>query len=319
MNFSVLYETIVDMLTRQPLLWYRLLPNPTYPAGILPGLTLAAGPVLYLGTHLVVTKKWLISRAQAVILFGSLAVAFVVGIVVSAKIGGGADLHNMDIFLISVLFLSVLAWKNGGDKAMARPDLQPAAVKITLLLLVLIPAFQQVRAIQPLIKESDQLVRSTLVTLGKDDSRLLPSHLETEQVLAEIQQQVARAQRSGEVLFMDQRQLLTFGYIPDVPLVVEYEKKLLIDLALSGDEAYFAAFYKDISSQRFSLIVSEPLRTRQEQSQQVAGSFVEEDDTWVTWVAEPVLCYYEPIFTNEAVSIQLLVPRQEPLDCPVYP
>ena len=40
---------------------------------------------------------------------------------------------------------------------------------------------------------------------------------------------------SGEVLFMDQRQLLTFGYITDVPLVPDYEKKVMMNEALSGN------------------------------------------------------------------------------------
>jgi hypothetical protein len=319
MNFSPLYNRLVDILTHQPLLWYRLLPNPTYPAGILLGSILATGPVIYISIYLLATKRWPLGKVRTAIIYVMLTVAFGVGIVVSAKIGGGADLHNMDIFLISALFLAVLAWKNGGDQIVSGLDLQPAAVKLTFLLLVLIPAFQQMRAIQPLVQESDQLVRSTLVSLGKDDSRLLPSSAETGQVLAEIQQQVARTQQTGEVLFMDQRQLLTFGDIPKLPLVVEYEKKLLIDLALSGGQSYFATFYRDVSSQRFSLIVSEPLRTRKEQSQQVTGSFGEEDDIWVTWVAEPVLCYYEPIFTDEAVGVQLLIPRQVPLGCSHYP
>ena len=66
----------------------------------------------------------------------------------------------------------------------------------------------------------------------------------------------------GEVLFMDQRQLLAFGNVGDIPLVAEYEKKLVMDKAMSQDDEYFADFYHDISNQRFALIVSEPQRLR---------------------------------------------------------
>jgi hypothetical protein len=35
----------------------------------------------------------------------------VVGLIVSTKIGGGGDLHNMDMFLIASMFSVALAWK----------------------------------------------------------------------------------------------------------------------------------------------------------------------------------------------------------------
>jgi hypothetical protein len=52
----------------------------------------------------------------------------------------------------------------------------------------------------------------------------------------------------GRVLFMDQRQLLTFGYVEDVPLVPEYEKKVLMNAAMGADANYFAPFYADTGS-----------------------------------------------------------------------
>jgi hypothetical protein len=71
---------------------------------------------------------------------------------------------------------------------------------------------------------------------------------------------VQQAKLKGDVLFMDQRQLLTFGYVKDVPLVADYEKKLVMDQAMSGNQAYFDEFYKDLANHRFSMIVSEPIR-----------------------------------------------------------
>ena len=45
----------------------------------------------------------------------------------------------------------------------------------------------------------------------------------------------ANARSQGEILFMDQRQLLTFGYVRNVPLVPEYEKKVLMNAAMGAE------------------------------------------------------------------------------------
>jgi len=111
---------------------------------------------------------------------------------------------------------------------------------------------------------------------------------------------------------LDQRQLLTFGYVKDVKLVPDYEKKLLMNEAMGDNAGYFASFYADLESQRFSLIVSEPLRAPVKDSN---FEFGEENNAWVKWVVEPVLCYYEEIETFRNVQIQLLVPKQGEVDC----
>jgi hypothetical protein len=43
--------------------------------------------------------------------------------------------------------------------------------------------------------------------------------------------------------------------------------------------------------------------------------FGEENNAWVTWVANPLLCYYEEKTTLKDIGIQLLVPKSGPLDC----
>jgi hypothetical protein len=123
---------------------------------------------------------------------------------------------------------------------------------------------------------------------------------------------VATAQGQGEVLFMDQRQLLTFGYVQGVPLILDYEKKIVMDYAMSQKADYFSQFYRDLASHRFSLIVSDPLRVPVKTS---ASEFGEENNAWVDWVARPILCYYEPIETYGKFRVQLLVPRADAQDC----
>jgi hypothetical protein len=111
---------------------------------------------------------------------------------------------------------------------------------------------------------------------------------------------------------MDQRQLLTFGNITGIPLVPDYEKKLLMNQALSSNAAYFQDYYRDLAAKRFSLIITEPLRTPVQDS---SYQFGEENNAWVKWVANPTLCYYEPLDTLKTVRVQLLVPKQGEVDC----
>ena len=140
----------------------------------------------------------------------------------------------------------------------------------------------------------------------------LPSDDAIQSNLQELREAVKTAQSQGEVLFMDQRQLLTFGYITDVPLVPEYEKKLMMDEALSSNTAYFQPFYADLAAHRFSLIISDPLRTPIKDSEY---GFGEENNAWVKWIAKPVLCYYEEKDTLMDVHVEMLTPRQVPNDC----
>ncbi len=111
---------------------------------------------------------------------------------------------------------------------------------------------------------------------------------------------------------MDQRQLLTFRYVENVPLVPEYEKKVLMNAAMGANEQYFHRLYSELAAQRFSLIISEPLRAPVKDS---SYEFGEENNAWVEWVVRPVLCYYEEIGTYRSAQIQLLVPKQGEIDC----
>ena len=111
---------------------------------------------------------------------------------------------------------------------------------------------------------------------------------------------------------MDQRQLLTFGFVENVPLVPDYEKKYLMDKAMAGDEHYFNKFYQDLSNGRFSLIITNPIF---DNIQDAEYRFEEENNAWVKWVAKPLLCYYAPIETNPLIGIQFLVPRIKNEDC----
>jgi hypothetical protein len=236
-----------------------------------------------------------------------------VGLIVSTKIGGGGDLHNMDMFLIALMLSAALAWRAKGAEWMTAIERQTAWMQAVVLLLIVIPAFQPLMALRPLsfAKDADWLAVLADVQKPKDLGSL-PSDSAITSNLQELRDAVKKAQSQGEVLFMDQRQLLTFGYIKDVPLVSKYEKKLMMDEALSSNTAYFKPFYTDLAAHRFSLIISDPLRTPIKDSEY---GFGEENNAWVKWIAKPVLCYYSEKDTLIDIRVEMLVPRQDSNDC----
>lgn len=312
-NTGYTADVIASEVSRQPLLWYRLLPNSTYGNGILIGLLIAVVPLLIILFWLAVTQKWVLNIWQKLALIGSSLAFLAVGLVASTKIGGGGDLHNMDMFLIGLAFIAVIAWYNGGREAILNPNQLPGWMKIVIVAALVIPAigpWQQMRS----FNYGEQAAALMVLTDAPDEKSLdlLPSDEKVNKALEKIQDAVAVAKEDGEVLFLDQRQLLTFGYVTEVPLVVEYEKKVLMNEALSGNADYFQSFYKDLAAGRFSLIVSEKLFTPIKDS---SFEFGEENNAWVTWVARPLLCYYEETTTLKDVGVQLFVPKESPTDC----
>jgi hypothetical protein len=282
-------ELSTSLVFSQPLLWYRLLPNPTYSYGIIGGILLAICPLVILLIWMAISKRWSLNWLQ--LLAGGVAclIFLAMGIVASVKIGGGSNLHNLDILLITLAILSGLMLR---QTRLTSTNNWPKLAQIMLVVLFLLPCWDAFRTGSPLVLPPQQLVSGALNT---------------------IQEKVSRATEKGDVLFIDQRQLITFDAIKNVPLVSEYEKKYLMDQAMGGNSVYFSKFYQDLKNKRFVLIVTEPLFTKE---QDRSRAFSEENNAWVNWVARPVLCYYEPRGTIEEVRIQFLFPRLDTKDCP---
>lgn len=312
---GVTSDFVAYAVTDQPLLWYRLLPNPTYGTGILLGLLIAVLPIALFLFWLSSSKKWKLNAWQKLAIAGPLLAFLGVGLVASAKIGGGGDLHNMDMFLIGMAFTVFIAWVNGGRDVLMNNEM-PAWIRLTLVAALVIPAFSPLMQLRS--RDYGDEIASLLVLTDEKDAKafdMLPDSATVNAALTEIQEAVNEAQAAGEVLFMDQRQLLTFGYITVNPFVGEYEKKILMNEALSANYDYYSSFYRDITNQRFPLIVTEPLRTPIKDS---GYEFGEENNAWVKWVSIPVLCYYQEIQTYKKVNVMLLVPKPAPDDCSQY-
>ena len=277
------------------LLWYRLLPNPTYRIGVLPSALLASLPfILLIGGRM--KGEWRRYHPIRHLGMGSiLCVLFAGGLVVSTKIGGGSNLHNLDAYF--VLLLVVTAYIFFGD-FVPEGESEPQHVRtgwVTtagLILALLIPVFYSVNAA----------------------TRMKPyNQAESATALRRINRFVRNARADGgEVLFIDERQLLTFQDLEKTTLVPEYEKVFLTEMAMSRNEAYLSHFHDDIKNQRFSLIITEPLFIKYKGS---AEAFGEENDVWVEFVSEPITCYYRPIKILPEIRLQLLEPRPQPRDC----
>lgn len=281
------------------LLWYRLLPSSTYPLGVFPAVVLVCAPLL-LALGALMHARW---RARHPIrllaLAGILLVLLAGGLVVSAKIGGGSNLHNMDAFLALLLVAAVYIFfgkftpeEEENEQApapLARQRLLVAGTALSLLL----PVYFAVLSPQTLPHYNQQ---------------------ETERVLERLERFVSEAaEDGGRVLFLSERQLLTFNFLPGVKLEPDYEKVFLTEMVMAGNAEYLGRFWDNIENQRFSLIVTEPLFVRYKGR---AESFGEENDAWVKKVSEKVLCYYAPQKMLREVPLQLLAPRAQPRECP---
>jgi len=302
----------------QALLWYRLFPNATYGYGILLGLFLAVAPLVAVLIYLSRTRRWMLNGWQKLAITLPLPAFLVVGLIVSVKIGGGGDLHNMDMFIIGVLFAGAIAWHRSGAEWIAESGASPLWVRMALLFMVVFPAYQPMKFLAPNeVAEEDMVWVMTLADIPPTGPlpELLPYDRDANKALSDILRAVEAAAPNGEILFMDQRQLLTFRYITGIPLVPEYDKKVLINQAMNADEAYFKTFYQDLASRRFSLIITQPLH---EKIQTDTDQFGEENNAWVEWVSSPVLCFYEPLDKLKKVKIQLLVPKEDVSACAQY-
>ncbi len=294
-SVDILYS-IKTILQNQDLLWYRLLPSKTFPLGILPALFLIVAPLFIVVGVYLNKEKVQLEKAEKFYFLASLIGFFLIGCVVSVKVGGGSNLHNMDMFLLTILLVISIFWKNGMAEWFQTEMRKTNLVSLLIFFLLGYPGIRFISSVRPLSLPSSEIVANAVHA---------------------IQSTVDDRKEEGDILFIDQRQLLTFGAIQDVELVGEYEKKLLMNEALSNDQAYFDLFYQDLQSRRFALIVAEPLNIEYQSDE---NNFGEENNAYVKWVSEPLLCYYEVLKTLQEVGVELLVPRSSPLpeniNCP---
>lgn len=265
------------------LLWQRLWPNDAFGYGILPGILLVSLPLfLILG----ITRRRQPMRAIRWLAVGLiLLVFFGGGLVVSVKIGGGTNLHNMDAYIVLLLTLG-LYFLFG---RVAADDSQQGDFQMHwshALLMLLVPVLMTVQLGGPLE---------------------LPDRGVVEEAITLIQEQADfYLDQDMDVLFISQRHLITFHMV-DVPLVHDYEKLFLMEMAISHNDPYLVRFQDDIENWRFGLIITDPLHKiiREDDEDSLAA----ENNEWVRFVARPILCYYSQVQGFPELGVDLMVPR----------
>ncbi len=265
------------------LLWNRLLPNSTFPLGILPAILIVSAPLGIALYQMLRGKLTSLHPLRSLALLALLLILFLGGLVVSTKIGGGGDMHNMDAFLVlfALIVTSFFSGRVVGDGE-STPSWGNFQWGVAALLVPLGFALPQIG----FFHSYDH------VNVDKDIQRL-------RQVVSEA------VDNGGEVLFITERQLLTFNELKDVPLIPEYEQVELMEMAMSVNREYLQQFYSDLDRRRFALIIAE----EQKYNPRKSGAFHEEDNAWVRYIGAPLLCAYKPLESLVANNIQIFIPR----------
>jgi hypothetical protein len=256
-----------------PLLWNRLLPDPTNKTGVLPAILIASAGLLFIIVRKASSRPSRWHPVRILSLAVILVVLFFGGLIVSVKIGGGDDLHNMDAFLILLMVVgSYLIFDR------AKPDLSAVNPVANPSLLVLSIVFMV----------------PILFAIGFGGPMVRHDQAKAQQALAEMQALVDQATaQGGEVLFMYERQLLTFGYIQGVDLVPQHEKTFLMEMAMSDNQAYFDAFEEELKAGRYALILAGLQTDKIRRADRV---FREEGNAWGVHVSALLLEYYQPAY-----------------------
>jgi hypothetical protein len=268
------------------LLWYRLLPNITYPPGVLLSILLAILPVIILLILKLGRSRSGVQRDRVLILIAILVVFFAGGIVVSVKIGGGGDLHNLDACLVFFLIAAVYCYYERVVAETGHVMNQHPVHWIVTALLICIPVFNVAQADAEISHVDNQPILNDLATLQKIID--------------------ATPTENGQILFISQRHFITFNYIHGVSLVPDYEKVFLMEMAMAGNQAYFNQFEEDLKTHRFALIVSEPLYMVIQDEQYM---FSEENNAWTTRVTALIRMYYHEIVNLPNASIIVSEPN----------
>jgi hypothetical protein len=271
------------------LLWNRLWPNPTYWVGILLGVVIISVPMWLIIYYRIRENledrsvlKW---TAYGLILVTLLAG----GLVVSVKIGGGSNLHNLDAYFVLLMVPAcIMFWKKDVydlDHDSIRPE-------------KLIPYWLCVLAI---------VIPCTL-TIREGWVLSQPDLNQDKTDMAILEQRVSEAvQTGGEVLFIAERQIQVFQMVKGITLVPDYEKVELMEMVMAGNEDYLDKFYDDIADHRFSLIVLDAIRFDMKEESE---AFSEEHNIWVEKVIKPVVKYYEYAPLGMRRNVNLLTPKE---------
>ncbi len=276
------FETFLARMQADSLL-SRLLPSDTFPLGVILASIMVTGALWYF-----IFRSWRKSDQKntflTILVLLINLVLFAGSLLVSAKIGGGADLHNMDAYLVSVFitfaYLAFPSFQNENNLAGSFKLID----RIILIILILIPVFWQVNYIVP----------ARIRTYSQEAT-----------YLNELQTVIDHYQAFDDrpVLFVTQRQLLTFDAIGNLTFVPEYELVDTFEMVMAENELYLEQFREDLKNKSYSLIIIDP-----QPKEIVYGRvFNEESNKWYSQVTKTLYAHYELVYeiTLPASPIQI--------------
>lgn len=275
------------------LLWYRLRPSATYGMGVLGAVVLVSLPLAIILFWWAIQSRGRVHVLRILGLAAMLAVLGVGGLVVSTKIGGGSNLHNMDAYLALLLICGAMVAfgrvREEGQAAL-RNRIAPGWM---LLLAAAVPSL-------------------FLLTTG--GTRWIRPDLASAEAAVQMVRETVEPTvvQGGRVLFISERHLVTFGKV-EAPLEPDYERVFLMEMAMAGNRPYLDQFHTDLREHRFVQII---VQTQRVLYQGPWHAFGEENDAWVENVSEPLLCWYEPGVEIPEAGLTIYIPRVGEQECP---
>jgi hypothetical protein len=254
-----------------PLYWRRLFPNPAYSLGVFPGTLLVSFPLLLV----IFTWYWKNRRnfhwLRFIVLLGVFFIFGLGGLIVSIRIGGTFNLHNMDGFLVFLAVIGGYSFFNliqGEKPTQSLRQITPRFHFIILLFILLVPSiyilnFTRVR-FRPMSDPIDFALIQGTIDAKKDDR---------------------------PVLFLDFRHWITFGQL-DIDLFLPYEKVIVMENVMANNKAYIQEFTRRIENQEFSVIVS-PGEFYPRYFTQLENIMAPEENGWAENISIPIVDHYE--------------------------
>lgn len=271
------------------MIWSRLLPNTTFPPGIMLAFLLVSLPLAILTLWVMRKNGWKFywHWIRILGLAGILAAFAVGGIIVSVKIGGGGDLHNLDAFLVFYALITAFFIFNlyAPQAGLAKQGFQIPFIFIIPILLV--PLYFTIQYGGSWIKK--------VVQPQKDEIQLLQNAMDT-----------LSNELPGPVLLISERQLLTFNEIQGIELIPEYEKVFLMEMVMANNKPYLDHFHEQLQQETFSAIIFDSLSQIYQDQE---DTFWVENNLWVDKVVIPMMMYYEPVYSLHDGSVNVLIPR----------
>ncbi len=273
------------------MIWSRLFPNTTFRLGIIPAVLLVFLPLL-ITSWIKISKReisyywhWLRSLG----LLAILAVFGLGGVIVSIKIGGGGDLHNLDAFLV---FLVVIALYILFDRYVPQKTSTDTPISFpfySLVLLVIIPLF--------------------FVVKGRANFEYKDLQLASQDV-GSLQNAIALIQKTtpGPILVISESQLYTFGELQGFKIQPEYEKVFMMEMVMSNNKPYLKTLQQNFHEHEFAAIVTDSLFVSSADQKE---PFWVENNLWVDKIVIPMLEDYEPVLRLQEGAANLLIPRNQ--------